>query len=684
MFSFSCSLQTHPDEMIGASRQKQNYAMHRQLSDFERYIQRADNLFSIERLYRELKCIVPQGQTVNSLQALRQVVQRVPRSTHRRISNIFFKTFFEYVNYLRRLSRVFKERIHTVLFDFFYDTMFIRLQDIDSKSNGAKKGRSLKKGPAQDLSPEKASEVSELCQQLCCTVDGIEETISSWGKLLEETEIDSALFDTSSEHCVCHFKDCKRFQGVLRLVPDVLNKSRMAVIFARAWWYKAEKIRRKLGQKSECCSDWSSPDTDFPSVPKTVQKTNKRQKEKTDSKDQPMTHPTVFRRRIKKVKSLEELDAERKELIKPRRGPVRKPANPDGHSEKVLTKPECSNQGAKQQDEQPENGKSVHKKTLRKKQSKFPPYQAKHDRNRMHQKKQATDPDSKPGESAGPGTDEEPNSQMSRQPRKARPRDQNSKKTTQSNQIKPSSPTLNDHCDDGRNKTSPMLGDEQSDETQMNQTSDRNPNKKQKQKQNQNRGGTTMEDNKNIRPKPLVAHNRGNKKGSNELHGHKQHPEENIPTKKTHKSKDALKQLPAENISTKKTNKPKDSSRTRKANQQRANKNELDGEQSDVDNLTWPEQKVEKLRQRFDETIECKEIQQAAFKLMDGQKENLVRDIEKYQGYYRHNRILKARVILLIGKVREWKEEKELLDYQCRLLKEDLELEMQLDASLIR
>ena len=352
-FRFFYFLQTHPDEMIGASRQKQNYAMHRQLSDFERYIQRADNLFSIERLYRELKCIVPPNQTVNSLQALRQVVHRAPRSTHRRISNYFFKTFFEYVGYLRRLSRVFKERIHTVLFDFFYDTMFIRLQNTEANGTGAKKGKSSKKGPAQDLPPDVASEVGELCQQLSCTVDGIEETISSWEKLLEETEVDSTLFDASSEHSISQFKDCTRFQSILRLVPDVLNKSRMAVIFARAWWYKAEKIRRKLGPNSEYGSDWSSPDSDLPVMPKTVPKNSKKQKEETPVKDQPMTQPAVFRRKIKKVRSMEELDAERKELVKPRRAPLRnKPTNPAGRSKKALDKPDVGNQGAKQQKEQ--------------------------------------------------------------------------------------------------------------------------------------------------------------------------------------------------------------------------------------------------------------------------------------------------------------------------------------------
>ena len=99
--------------------------------------------------------------------------------------------------------------------------------------------------PAQAL-----YDISNECEKLFTIINQLQRVNVRWGMLLKADEVDIGLFDEQSMDEVKRYPNYMRFEALLRLIPDVLQKAETASKLAKSWWFQAERIRRRLrGQK---------------------------------------------------------------------------------------------------------------------------------------------------------------------------------------------------------------------------------------------------------------------------------------------------------------------------------------------------------------------------------------------------------------------------------------------------
>ncbi|XP_022086209.1 uncharacterized protein LOC110976865 [Acanthaster planci] len=675
MDGYFATYYTNPDEMIGASRPKQNYAMHRQLLSFKAGVRRVDS-FSVERLYRHLQAVIPQNLTVNSLGALRDVIKSIPPSPQRHKSKMFFKMFFEYIEDLRRLAWTFKDRIYTVLYEFFYDSSFIRLRDLQVKTGG------LVKGQGQGLSPDLIKEVGELCRQLSLDVDSLEENVNNWEELLGESEIDPTLFDETSAYRICQFKDCNRFENILRLVPDVLNKSEMSVDLARDWWCKAEHIRQKLaGNPASDSGMSSSSEMDAPSVMSKASQKSTRQV----AKNNPVPKQPVDVR--KKVKSLADMDKERTSYVnKP--APALEPGN---HGRSNMSKSVDRSGGSKKNakpeatretgvEGQHENGKSFAKRQPDNSNDRSPLKRSTNQKLRKAKAESKSDDFETAGGENQVGVAQKSQASESKM----------TKNTTDKARVRNRGGEVQRRNDSQQHTYQADGEDEAAEDNSGGQTDEEDaakraslpdlqpqPRGKKMRDQDVNKNQESTSPIKNENGKMPSIHNDGDAKvrpkapaqarSTNAKTAQEKYQEQPIPRN----TKEALVSMQGTEDSMETLTLEHDLERQEQ-------------ESRGSGPLSWQEKKLEKLCQKLEELIESKETQQAALKLLTVMKDNVAREVTKYRGSHRLKRRLQARVALLTEKAHGWKEETKSLDYQHRLLSEDLRLEMKLNGSFYR
>ncbi|XP_077978649.1 uncharacterized protein LOC144434069 [Glandiceps talaboti] len=259
---------THPDEMRGASRQKQNALMNKQIASFEKLVQHGISKFSKERLHRMLTEIAPTDTRLTSFRDLRHLIEITAKSrklsqTDSDIAQIskYFNAFFNDIEHLRKMKSNFDERIYSVLYEFFYDPV---VEDIISSKKDMEKGasQSRRKGDIlkrlnrfsvgdQALSIAAFEELLQECEDLSATMAELKDLDQQWQMLLDDDDIDGNIFDDESLQELAPFANYKHFEHIFRFVPDVLGKSYNATELGKRWWISAEKIHNLLHRNKE-------------------------------------------------------------------------------------------------------------------------------------------------------------------------------------------------------------------------------------------------------------------------------------------------------------------------------------------------------------------------------------------------------------------------------------------------
>ncbi|XP_072179339.1 uncharacterized protein [Diadema setosum] len=253
--------------MRGATRRKQNDLMHRQIKAFEATLQRVTERHDTGALYLMLTRVVPYNQTVNAvdevhLQINKWYAERDGNNDDFTVSDRFM-TFAQDIQYLKQMKSVFDERIYSVLFEFYYEMVMEEIPQairLVEKGGGAPsvRGSTLlvmsnidNYAALQDSMPVKTLyDISKDCEKLFEIIHQLQQVDVSWGSLLHSGDVNTTLFDPDSLKDVIAFPNHKRFEAVLRLIPDLLRKIHRAVELSKNWWYQAERIRRRLrGQR---------------------------------------------------------------------------------------------------------------------------------------------------------------------------------------------------------------------------------------------------------------------------------------------------------------------------------------------------------------------------------------------------------------------------------------------------
>ncbi|XP_071490683.1 uncharacterized protein [Diadema antillarum] len=253
--------------MRGATRRKQNDLMHRQIKAFEATLQCVTERHDTGALYLMLTRVVPYNQTVNAVdevhhQINRWYAERDGNNDDFTVSDRFM-TFAQDIQYLKQMKSVFDERIYSVLFEFYYEMVMEEIPQairLVEKGGGAPsvRGSTLlvmsnidNYAALQDSMPVKTLyDISKDCEKLFEIIHQLQQVDVSWGSLLHSGDVNTTLFDPDSLKDVIAFPNHKRFEAVLRLIPDLLRKIHRAVELSKNWWYQAERIRRRLrGQR---------------------------------------------------------------------------------------------------------------------------------------------------------------------------------------------------------------------------------------------------------------------------------------------------------------------------------------------------------------------------------------------------------------------------------------------------
>ncbi|XP_071944105.1 uncharacterized protein [Antedon mediterranea] len=257
---------THPDHMRGATRQKQNVMMHKQLAHFEKCINDVKSTYFSPTHNNMLRDLVPSNVIVTSLGALRELVKREANRQHKKGIDIcdselvkHFDDFFQTIAILRRLKGDFTEKIYSVLFEFFYP---VALNDVPEMIG--KGGKRMSKVKSDNLSNIKShsditddeddidydmpDKLNSECNEMRDTIENIHHVNYRWEKLMASDEIDTNFFDPDTIRELRLYDSSKNFEYMLRLVPDIINKSIRAVELARKWWFNSDKLCKKLEQ----------------------------------------------------------------------------------------------------------------------------------------------------------------------------------------------------------------------------------------------------------------------------------------------------------------------------------------------------------------------------------------------------------------------------------------------------
>ena len=256
--------------MRGASRKKQNSLMHKELNNFERVISHALGRFKLDMWYDMLSQIVPEDMEVNSLAALQDLVKTEKKNLREagedpreNIVVMYFRDFFRDVGQLKRMKDIFHARIYSVLFEYYYDVDAIQeISDVaksseernDKKDKGMSKlkNKNLSKVQKDDMDsrfpPEVISELADDCIEISGLIGELKRLVFSWGRLLNEPEIETQLFSTGNDDQFKEYENYQNFEGVFKFIPDILQKSHQAIVLARNWWFKAEKINHRLSK----------------------------------------------------------------------------------------------------------------------------------------------------------------------------------------------------------------------------------------------------------------------------------------------------------------------------------------------------------------------------------------------------------------------------------------------------
>ncbi|XP_033116054.1 uncharacterized protein LOC117116164 [Anneissia japonica] len=257
---------THPDHMRGATRQKQNVMMHKQLAHFEKCVKDLKGTYFSPTHNNMLRDLVPSNVIVTSLAVLRELVKRDISRQHKKGIDIndnelvkHFDDFFQMIAYLRRLKRDFTDKIYSVLFEFFYP---IALNDVpDMIGKGGKRMSKVKSDnlsiiknnsePTDDeeeIEYEMTEELIIQCNEMRDIIESLHHVNYRWEKLMASDEIDANFFDAETLQELRLYDSSKNFEYMLRLVPDIINKSLRAVELARKWWFNSDKFCKKLEQ----------------------------------------------------------------------------------------------------------------------------------------------------------------------------------------------------------------------------------------------------------------------------------------------------------------------------------------------------------------------------------------------------------------------------------------------------
>ncbi|XP_072029310.1 uncharacterized protein [Amphiura filiformis] len=264
---------THPDAMRDANRKKQNSLMHKELNNYERVISHALGRFKLDMWYNMLSQIVPESVEINSIAALQDLVQQqkeqlqeTGEDPHDNIAIMYFRDFFRDVGQLRRMKDIFHARIYSVLFEYYYDVDAIQeisdvAKSVEENNNHKGDGTSpMSKVKKKNLSqiqqqeqvgsrfpPEIVAELAGDCIEISGLIGELKRLVFSWGRLLNDPDIEPQLFSSGNDQFE-EYDDYQRFEGVFRFVPDILQKSHQAIVLARNWWFKAEKIQHRLSK----------------------------------------------------------------------------------------------------------------------------------------------------------------------------------------------------------------------------------------------------------------------------------------------------------------------------------------------------------------------------------------------------------------------------------------------------
>ncbi|PIK62431.1 hypothetical protein BSL78_00631 [Apostichopus japonicus] len=247
--------------MRGATLQKQNTLMHKQLKSFETSLQQASNYYNADELYNLITPIIPHGVHIISFDGLKRIVGQSRLSKGgRKISSqpslyfrAFLDDFLQYLDHLYQLKYNFDEKIYSALFEYYYEVVFEDVKTTRQNRQPFAKRNLLKVFDLpkyakfrKSFSKEFVSEVAADCESLSGIMITLQMLVRKWGQLCDDGDIDINLFGPESEIDLGLYPNCDAFEAIFRYVPDILYKSKQAHQLAYDWWCLAEKIRKKL------------------------------------------------------------------------------------------------------------------------------------------------------------------------------------------------------------------------------------------------------------------------------------------------------------------------------------------------------------------------------------------------------------------------------------------------------
>lgn len=190
------------------------------------------------------------ARTIDSLAELRQVVDDFRDARRKGIQReeenhviIFFTSFFSQVQYLRHLKHYFDERIYTCLYQYFYDPS----DDLHEHKPYAN-GTTPDNRHASSASKRADSRKAKSKEKLSFAVSELFRLSQKWDQLFQEKNDYSASWEPGSANDPGHYAEARRFDYVLRLVPDLLLKAGQCLELARLWWIHANKLYSVPGQ----------------------------------------------------------------------------------------------------------------------------------------------------------------------------------------------------------------------------------------------------------------------------------------------------------------------------------------------------------------------------------------------------------------------------------------------------
>lgn len=268
--------------MRGASRKKQNSLINKEMNSFECIISHALSRFKLDMWYDMLSQLISDADTVTSLPGLQELVQSRKQKLKESGDDpagdlvvMYFRDFFRDVGQLRRMKDVFHVRIYSVLFEYFYDVDAIQeISDVaktqeEESGNDAggdlNKSANMSKLKEQNLSSqiyrggeggtidsqfseEVVSELADDCIQISSIIGELKRLVFTWGNLLNDPVIDITRFTSGIDEQFKDYDNYQHFESVFKFIPDILGKSHQAIVLARNWWYKAEKIQRRINK----------------------------------------------------------------------------------------------------------------------------------------------------------------------------------------------------------------------------------------------------------------------------------------------------------------------------------------------------------------------------------------------------------------------------------------------------